>query len=399
MVYPRTAKEIPISAQARARLGLADDIEALTLAELTQHPGRAVDLLWNGGIGTYIKATAENNADIGDKANDPIRLNGSQVRARVVGEGGNLGLSQLGRIEYAQRGADGTGGRINTDAIDNSAGVDTSDHEVNIKILLDRIIVLAGALVEKDRSRLLAEMTDELARLVLRDNIEQNALGVARSQALQCASSSTTHGTPGTTRRLGPGPGILARRRRTGRTRRIGTRLTSPELSVLLAYAKITNTAQLLESNLAEAPWFERVLRAYFPSQLVERYGNQLNDHPLRREIITTFVVNDMINRGGITFSFRAQEATGASPDQIARAYTVVREVFGLSRFWASVESAACRSRRRQRYTWKADGFWTAPYVGCFSLDRPSWMSLLKSPAFSSRSPIWRRAPRTHTRI
>ena len=341
-VYPRTAKEIPISAQARARLGLADDIEALTPAELMRSILAApVDLLWNGGIGTYIKATAENNADIGDKANDPIRLNGSQVRARVVGEGGNLGLSQLGRIEYAQRGADGTGGRINTDAIDNSAGVDTSDHEVNIKILLDRI-VLAGALVEKDRSRLLAEMTDELARLVLRDNIEQNvALGVARSQAL---AMLPVH------RRL------MAHLERQGGLDRaleflpddeeLDERaasehgLTSPELSVLLAYAKITNTAQLLESNLAEAPWFERVLRAYFPSQLVERYGNQLNDHPLRREIITTFVVNDMINRGGITFSFRAQEATGASPDQIARAYTVVREVFGLSRFWASVESA-----------------------------------------------------------
>jgi glutamate dehydrogenase len=340
-VYLRTAKEIPISAQARARLGLAEDIEALTPAELMRSILAApVDLLWNGGIGTYIKATAENNADIGDKANDPIRLNGSQVRARVVGEGGNLGLSQLGRIEYAQRGADGTGGRINTDAIDNSAGVNTSDHEVNIKILLDRI-VLASALVEKDRSRLLAEMTDEVARLVLRDNIEQNvALGVARAQA---PAMLPVH------RRL------MAHLERQGDLNRAleflpddeelderaasGQGLTSPELSVLLAYAKITNTAQLLEGDLVEAS-FERVLRAYFPSQLVERYGNQLNDHPLRREIITTFVVNDMINRGGITFSFRAQEATGASPEQIARAYTVVREVFGLSRFWASVESA-----------------------------------------------------------
>jgi glutamate dehydrogenase len=341
-VYPRTAKEIPISAQARARLGLAEDIEALTPAELMRDILAApVDLLWNGGIGTYIKATAENNAEIGDKANDPIRLNGSQVRARVIGEGGNLGLSQLGRIEYAKVGADGTGGRINTDAIDNSAGVDTSDHEVNIKILLDRI-VLAGPLTDKDRSRLLAEMTDEVARLVLRDNIEQNvALGIARSQA---PAMLPVH------RRL------MAHLERQGDLdrvleflpddeeldKRVASEhgLTSPELSVLLAYAKITNTAQLLESDLAEAFWFGRVLRAYFPSQLVERYGNQLNDHPLRREIITTFVVNDMINRGGITFSFRTQEATGASPDQIARAYTVVREVFGLSRFWASVESA-----------------------------------------------------------
>ena len=341
-VYPRTAKEIPISAQARVRLGLADDIKALTPAELIRSILAApVDLLWNGGIGTYIKATAESNPDIGDKANDPIRLNGSQVRARVIGEGGNLGLSQLGRIEYAKVGADGNGGRINTDAIDNSAGVDTSDHEVNIKILLDRI-VLAGALADKDRSRLLAEMTDEVARLVLRDNIEQNvALGIARSQA---PAMLPVH------RRL------MAHQERQGDLDRAleflpddeelderaasGHGLASPELSVLLAYAKITNTVQLLESDLAEASWFEQVLRAYFPWQLVERYGNRLNDHPLRREIITTFVVNDMINRGGITFSFRAQEATGASPDQIARAYTVVREVFGLYRFWAAVESA-----------------------------------------------------------
>jgi glutamate dehydrogenase len=341
-VYPRTAKEIPISAQARARLGLPDDIEALTPAELIRSVLAApVDLLWNGGIGTYIKTTAENNPDIGDKANDSIRLNGSQVRARVIGEGGNLGLSQLGRIEYAKVGADGAGGRINTDAIDNSAGVDTSDHEVNIKILLDRI-VLAGALADEDRSRLLAEMTDEVARLVLRDNIEQNvALGIARSQA---PAMLPVH------RRL------MAHLERQGDLDRVleflpddeelderaasEHGLTSPELSVLLAYAKITNTAQLLESDLAETSWFVQVLRDYFPWQLVERYGNQLNDHPLRREIITTFVVNDMINRGGITFSFRTQEATGASPDQIARAYTVVREVFGLSRFWAAVESA-----------------------------------------------------------
>jgi len=340
-VYPRTAKEIPIAAQARVRLGLADEIEALTPAELIRHILAApVELLWNGGIGTYIKATAESNADIGDKANDPIRLNGSQVCARVIGEGGNLGLSQLGRIEYAQVGADRTGGRINTDAIDNSAGVDTSDHEVNIKILLDRI-VHAGALADKDRSRLLADMTDEVVRLVLRDNIEQNvALSIARAQApamLPVHRRFMTHlerqGDLDRVLEFLPDDEELDQRAASGRG------LTSPELSVLLAYAKITNTAQLLQSDLADATWFERVLRAYFPPQLVERYGNQLNDHPLRSEIIATFVVNDMINRAGITFSFRTQEATGAGPDQIARAYTVAREVFGLSRFWAAAES------------------------------------------------------------
>jgi glutamate dehydrogenase len=340
-VYPRTAKEIPIAAQARARLGLADDIEALTPAELIRSILAApVDLLWNGGIGTYIKATAESNADIGDKANDPIRLNGSQVRARVIGEGGNLGLSQLGRIEYARTGADGTGGRINTDAIDNSAGVDTSDHEVNIKILLDRI-VFGGALANKDRSRLLAEMTDEVAHLVLRDNIEQNvALSVARAQApamlpvhRRLMAHLERQGDLDRALEFLPDDEELDQRAASGHG------LTSPELSVLLAYAKITNTAQLLQSDLVDASWFERVLRAYFPPQLVKRYGSQLNDHPLRREIVTTFVVNDMINRAGITFSFRTQEATGAGPDQIARAYTVAREVFGLSRFWAAVES------------------------------------------------------------
>jgi glutamate dehydrogenase len=341
-VYPRTAKEIPISAQARARLGMADDIETLPPAELIRSILAApVDLLWNGGIGTYIKATAESDADIGDKANDPIRLNGSQVRARVIGEGGNLGLSQLGRIEYAQVGADGTGGRINTDAIDNSAGVDTSDHEVNIKILFDRI-VHAGALADKDRSRLLAEMTDEVASLVLRDNIEQNvALSVARAQAqamLPVHRRFMAHlerqGDLDRALEFLPDDEELDQRAASGHG------LTSPELSVLLAYAKITNTALLLQSDLAEASWFERVLRAYFPSKLVKRYGNQLNDHPLRREIVTTFVVNDMINRAGITFSFRTQEATGAGSDQIARAYTVASEVFGLPRLWEAVESA-----------------------------------------------------------
>jgi glutamate dehydrogenase len=341
-VYPRTAKEIPIAAQARVRLGLAEGIEALTPAELIRSILAApVDLLWNGGIGTYIKATTESNADIGDKANDPIRVNGSQVRAQVIGEGGNLGLSQLGRIEYAQVGADGTGGRINTDAIDNSAGVDTSDHEVNIKILLDRI-VHTGALADKDRSRLLAEMTDEVASLVLRDNIEQNvALSVARAQApamLPVHRRFMAHlerqGDLDRALEFLPDDEDLDQRAASGYG------LTSPELSVLLAYAKITNTALLLQSDLADAPWFERVLRAYFPSKLVKRYGNQLNDHPLRREIVTTFVVNDMINRAGMTFSFRTQEATSAGPDQIARAYTVASEVFGLPRLWEAIESA-----------------------------------------------------------
>jgi len=319
-----------------ARLGLAPEVTVVTPAELITAILQApVDLLWNGGIGTYVKSSRESHADVGDKANDAIRVNGAQLRCRVVGEGGNLGFTQLGRVEAALGGV-----RINTDAIDNSAGVDCSDHEVNIKILLDRIVA-AGDLTAKQRSLLLAEMTDDVARLVLRDNYEQNVLlGNARRQSHAMLTvhqrfmrSLEARGSLDRALEFLPDDAVIAERGEAG----IG--LTSPEFSVLVAYAKITLTEDVVASDLPDDPWFARTLRDYFPPLLVERYGDQLAAHPLRRELITTCLVNEMVNRGGITFAFRAQEETGSSPDQVARAYTVCREVFGLREFVARVEA------------------------------------------------------------
>ncbi len=340
-VHPRTAKTVPVSPQVRDRLGLAPHVTALAPAELVRAILTApVDLLWNGGIGTYVKASTQSAADVGDKANDAVRVDGAHLRARVVGEGGNLGLTQLGRVEYARRGADGGGGRINTDAIDNSAGVDTSDHEVNIKILLAGL-EREGSLTREQRDTLLAAMTEDVARLVLRHNYEQNVvLGIARRQA---ASMLPVHQRllrwleerGGLDRALESLPGDAALDER----RVAGGGLTGPELAVLLAYVKNTLTAQLLGSDLADQPWSVRVLRAYFPPQLVQRYADRLQDHPLRREIVATSVANQMVDRAGTTFVLRAQEETGAAPAEVARAFAVASEVFSLSDYWTAVES------------------------------------------------------------
>jgi len=335
-VHPRSAKSIAISAQVAARLGLTEGLESMTPAELISAILKApVDLLWNGGIGTYVKATEQTNAEVGDKTNDAIRIDAAQLRCRVVGEGGNLGLTQLGRVEAALHGV-----RINTDAIDNSAGVDCSDHEVNIKILLDRIVD-AGDLTGKQRNKLLAEMTDDVARMVLRDNYEQNVLlGNARKQSHGMLSvhqrfmrALEGRGLLNRDLEFLPDDGALALRHDEGQG------LTSPEFSVLVAYAKITLTEDVIASDLPDDPWFEVTLRDYFPPQLVARYGDDLAQHPLRRELITTCLVNEMVNRGGITFAFRAEEETGASPQQVARAYTVCREIFGLRAYVAQVEA------------------------------------------------------------
>jgi glutamate dehydrogenase len=335
-VWPRTAKSIPVSAAAAKALGIGDDATSATPAELMRAILRApVDLLWNGGIGTYVKASSESNADVGDRANDPIRVNGNDLRVRVVGEGGNLGLSQLGRIEAALHGV-----RVNTDAIDNSAGVDTSDYEVNIKILLNAVVA-DGDLTIKQRNALLAEMTDDVAALVLRDNYEQNVLlGNAREQAHamlpvheRLIRSLVQRGELNRELEFLPDDKAIARRHDEG----LG--LTSPEFSVLVAYSKITLANDLLASSLPDDPWFTRTLRSYFPPQVVEKYGDRLAEHPLRREIVTTALVNNMVNRGGITFAFRVQEETAATPPQIARAYVVAREVFDLRGFVARVEA------------------------------------------------------------
>jgi glutamate dehydrogenase len=333
-VFPRTAKSIPISPQVRAVLGIDDSVEQMSPAELMRAILTApVDLLWNGGIGTYVKGSTESNTQVGDKANDPIRVNGRDVRARVAGEGGNLGWTQLGRIEYARN-----GGRNFTDFIDNAAGVDCSDHEVNIKILLGAAVA-DGELTRAERDELLASMTDEVAELVLRDNYDQaRALTNALAQA---ASLLPVHrrmiadlersGALDRELEALPSDEELAARTDTG--------LSAPELAVLMAYVKIVLENEILQDSLPDEPWTAEVLAEYFPTPLRQRYADRMAEHRLRRDIVTTVLVNEVINRGGITFVYRVMEETAASAADVIRAYVVVREVFGLRELWASIEA------------------------------------------------------------
>ncbi|MEW1783764.1 NAD-glutamate dehydrogenase domain-containing protein, partial [Arthrobacter sp. NPDC080086] len=326
-VYPRQAKSIPVSPQVRAALGLPEGTTRLSPPELLRAILLApADLLYNGGIGTYVKASTETNAEVGDKANDSIRVDGRELRVKVVGEGGNLGMTQRGRIEAALQGV-----ILNTDAIDNSAGVDCSDHEVNIKIFVDRMVA-AGKLDPEERAEFLGSMTDEVGRLVLEDNIDQNILLL--NDRMRVAEWSPSYErlmdwlekSADLKRDLEALPTTATLRERLDQ----GQGLTSPELSVLAAYAKIELATALRESNLAEDPWFRRTLRSYFPKQLRERFDAELDTHPLRREIIATVVANDMINMGGITFAFRAMEETSATEAAVAKAFVALREVYEL---------------------------------------------------------------------
>ena len=326
-VYSRSLKRIPLNDAVRDALGIDAGVAAMTPAELMNAILKApVDLLWNGGIGTYVKASTESHAHAGDKANDGIRVDGRELRAKCVGEGGNLGLTQLGRIEYARE----AGGRINTDFIDNSAGVDTSDHEVNLKILLDRV-VKDGDLSEKQRNHLLAEMTDEVAGLVLRDNYEQN-LALANSLS---HSASLLHVYEDWMRRL-ERDGVLDRDleglpSRAEVRRRLEARegLSAPELAVLLSWTKIVLADELLDSDLPDDPYLDQDLRAYFPGPVREGFAAKVAEHPLRRQIIVTQVVNDLVNGAGLTFWPRLSGETGASAAELTRANFVAREIFG----------------------------------------------------------------------
>jgi glutamate dehydrogenase len=373
-VWPRSAKSVPISAQSRAALGLDAAITALSPDDLISAILRApVDLLWNGGIGTYVKASHETHADAGDRSSDAVRVDAPSLRARVVAEGGNLGLTQAARIEYAL-----AGGLVNTDFIDNSAGVDTSDHEVNIKILLAGAVIPRGdtvppgdtpdpdgpyppaarpmaktaivsgardaeGLQQDERGTLLHAQTDVVAAHVLRHNDGQNmALAVARYQAPRLLHvharylrqllrenrvSLATDGLPDDKE-------IAARRS-------AGTGLTTPELAVLLAHTKIAAGQEVLASDLPDDPSLRSALAGYFPAPLRERFADQLGAHRLRREIITTSVINEMVDTGGSTFLFRLGEETGLPVPDITRAWLVAREVFGMRAFWQQVEGLA----------------------------------------------------------
>lgn len=335
-VFPRSAKSVEISASMREALGLDIEIARLTPDQLISAILRApVDLLWNGGIGTYVRAQNESNADVGDKSNDAIRIPAHQLRVKVIGEGGNLGLTQRGRIEAARHGV-----KLNTDAIDNSAGVDTSDHEVNIKILLDAVMK-AGQLTYPERNALLSDMTDDIAAMVLQDNYDQNVvLGNARRGG---PALITVH------QRM-----IKEMERRHLLDRSLealpddeefttlihaGSTLTSPELSVLLAYAKIWLTKNLAKSTLSEDPWFRTALHEYFPVAVREKYAEAIDAHPLKGRIIDTVITNRLLNVGGITFVYRAIEETGASVVQVVRAATASMEIFGIRELWNWINS------------------------------------------------------------
>ncbi|MEU5081413.1 MULTISPECIES: NAD-glutamate dehydrogenase [Streptomyces] len=335
-IFPRTAKSIPLNSHIREALGIDGKVTKMTPADLMRTILKApVDLLWNGGIGTYVKASTESHADVGDKANDAIRVDGQDLRARVVGEGGNLGLTQLGRIEFARH-----GGKINTDAIDNSAGVDTSDHEVNIKILLNGLVA-DGDMTVKQRNKLLAEMTDEVGALVLRNNYAQNtALANALSQA-----KDMLHAQQRFIRHL-VREGHLDRALEFLPTdRQIRERLaqnqglTGPETAVVLAYTKITVAEELLHTSLPDDPYLRGLLHAYFPTALRERFADAIDNHPLRREITTTVLVNDTVNTGGTTYLHRLREETGASLEEIVRAQTAARVIFCAAPVWDAVEA------------------------------------------------------------
>ena len=337
-VFSRALKAIPLSAEARALL--AFDKPEATPSEVMQAILKArVDLLWFGGIGTYIRASSEGDDQAGDRANDPIRITGADVRARVIGEGANLGVTQRGRIEAAQKGV-----RLNTDAIDNSAGVNTSDVEVNIKIALARP-EREGRLTTDDRNSLLATMTDEVGALVLRNNYLQSlSLSLAERKGAaetgflaRLMQSLEQRSLLSRAVEFLPDDAVLAERTRRGQS------LTRPELAVLLAYAKLTLYHDLLDSSVPDDPYLARELSRYFPPELLERFPDAIEYHRLRREIIATNLVNAIINRGGPACIVRLGDETGADPAKIVMAYVAVDETYGLSRLDDAIDALDSR--------------------------------------------------------
>lgn len=327
-VYSRGLKSIEITPEVREVLDLDESVTELAPTELISAILKApVDLIYNGGIGTYVKASTETNAQVGDKANDALRVNGKDLRAKIVGEGGNLGFTQLGRIEAARNGV-----ILNTDAIDNSAGVETSDREVNIKILVDRLVA-RGELSSEERASFIESLQDEVGGKVLETNVNQNVLlqgefhGSFLGTNLYKRLMHDLEEHAGLNRAVEflPTDEELDERLET-----TGDRLTRPELAVLAAYVKIYLTHALEQTDFADDPYLEGVLRSYFPAALVERFGQYLDSHPLRKEIICTRVANELVNIGGITFAYRIMEEFNVGIDSVARAFIVARELFEL---------------------------------------------------------------------
>ena len=331
-IFSRDAKSINISPEMQARFAITQDKLAPTelISALLKSP---VDLIWNGGIGTYVKGSEESHAQVGDKANDSLRIDGGQLRCRVVGEGGNLGFTQLGRIDAALAGV-----RINADFIDNAGGVNCSDHEVNIKILLQEVMQ-AGDLTLKQRNELLVEMTDDISRLVLRDNYTQ-------SQALAIAEMASR-------KDLAPFENLINQLEAEGKLNREleylpssleleeraanKTGLTRPELAIVLAYAKADVKKQILDSDLPEDPWLAKAMKRAFPEVLVERYPTELANHRLKRELVATMLVNQLVDHLGITFVHHLQATSDLSISDIIRGYAASRDIFNLEATWQAI--------------------------------------------------------------
>ena len=350
MIVPRASKEVAITPEAREALGIEGSVERMDGEALVRAVLKApVELLWNGGIGTYVKSREETNAEAGDSANDPVRINAEDLRCKVIGEGGNLGLTQRGRITYALQ-----GGRINTDAIDNSAGVDMSDHEVNLKILLTPMVA-AGEMEFDDRNRLLEEMTDEVSRLVLGNNVSQSlavSLDEARSrEALGDFAALITaferdrmldRGAEGI-----PGSDEIEDRARDGRG------LTRPTLCVLLSYAKLQAGSRVLESLLPDDPATQGYLVNYFPREAVEAAGpDRLGEHRLRREIVTTYLVSDLVDLMGASFLHRVARDTGQEMAAVVRAWYIGSQISGATEIRADLERMEGAYPSQTIYRW-----------------------------------------------
>ncbi len=333
-IFLKSAKSIAISAEMKERFDIESD--ALTPAELVNALIKApVDLLWNGGIGTYVKAESEQHAEVGDKANDNVRVNGSELRCKVVGEGGNLGLTQLGRVEYCLN-----GGRSNTDFIDNAGGVDCSDHEVNIKILLNAVVA-RGDLTEKHRNRLLEEMTDSVSELVLENNYHQaQAISMAEAESFKrvdeyrrLISTLDENGRMDRELEFLPSDDKLLERRAQGAS------LVRPELSVLISYSKGILKEELAASDLPNDSFLSRAVEGAFPQRLLDEYGEEVHRHSLRREIIATQIANKLVNRVGVSFISRLVTSTGCTVSEVAAAYMTVVEIFQLDQQWLAVQA------------------------------------------------------------
>ncbi|MCH4296407.1 NAD-glutamate dehydrogenase [Shewanella sp. 3B26] len=333
-IFLRSAKSITLSPEMQAMLGT--DKTAMNPTELIKELLKMeVDLIWNGGIGTYIKSSRETNAEVGDRANDGLRVNGGDVRAKIIGEGGNLGCTQLGRIEYAMN-----GGRMNTDFVDNVGGVDCSDNEVNIKILLNAMVA-EGEMTLKQRNRLLEEMTDEVSEIVLQDCKDQTrTISVTQVRGAEQLKEQIRfihylekEGKLDRALEFLPTDDELAERLAAGKP------LTRPELSVLVAYAKMVLKEQLVTAEITEDSFLSKLLVSYFPQKLQELYADKMTSHPLRGEIIATSLANELVNDMGLNFVQRMQDETGATVAEVAICYTMAREVFGLAQLTMAISA------------------------------------------------------------